>query len=163
MNLKSFLRRPSVAVLFMLAVWLFLAVRPTYAQDTAAPENAVTSLERAADMLMSALAGILAGAATAPITTTIVGLLKIPLPNNPKLLSFVVAALVTGLTWIAQRFGVDVQLKSLFDFIVEIVPAFTALMTTLAGSHLIYQKARQADVPVIGYSPRQSSLDVGHG
>lgn len=119
----------------------------------------VISVNEAAELLMAALVAIAAGGlVNAPITTFVVSLVK----RIPQLadvsggtIQFVVGLLLTVVFWIAQAAGLQVQFESISDVIATVGPMIIGLLTTLAGSNVLYQAARQSRAGVVGYSRGQ--------
>lgn len=126
----------------------------------------VTSMEilpvsEAGNILMVAIASILAGGLAAPVTTPLVNLLKLLDVYRVKffggatlsgdVLSFVVAALVTIVVWVSQWLGVSVQVNNVFDLIVAILPAILAFLATVLGQRQLFQLSVKNSIPVFGY------------
>lgn len=115
----------------------------------------VITLEQAAELLLNALAAIVAGGfGSAPITTVLVSALKhIPQLNSISAgtIQFAVGLLLTCIFWIAQAAGVQVQFESIMDFVVVAGPAVLTLLATLTGSSAYYEAAKKSKAGFVGY------------
>lgn len=122
--------------------------------DEAPPveEVPVIGIEEAAGMLLRAIFG--AAAITAPITVTLVAIAK-KVDKNQVLPSgtwaVVIGTLVTVITWLARRYGVETQINSVFELIVTAAPAVLSLLATLGIASGYYQLAVKAQTPGISY------------
>ena len=61
-----------------------------------------------------------------------------------------VAFVITLLTWIARRVGVEVELNSLLKIVETVGPAFLNLFGVLIGSTAFYSFSKRLSVPVVG-------------
>jgi type III secretory pathway component EscS len=144
----------TVFILFLFIVGIYPGFAAPLAQD-APPDPAlpITDLNIAGETLLNAIAAILIGALNAPLTTTIVGLLKRVKALeqfSSQTLSFVVAGLLWTVGTIMIAFGYGVQFNATTDFLTEFLPLFSGLVTNLAAGHAIYEAAKNK-VPVVGY------------
>jgi len=148
-------------LLLVLCVLLVLTAVPVLAQDETPaddPQLPVTDLNVAGETLINAIAAILIGTLNAPLTTTIVGLLKrIKALNqySAQTLSFIVAGLLWSVGTILISFGYGVEFNAGADFLTQLLPLFSGLVANLAAGHVTYEASKNK-IPVVGYQRAQS-------
>lgn len=115
----------------------------------------VIPIEQAGELLLAAIASIIGGSVlNAPITTFLVSILKrVDTEGRVSSDAWAVAAgaFVTVAVWLSRYFGVEVTITNVFQLVVVAGPLVLNLLTTLAGSSALYQAARKAHTPLIGY------------
>lgn len=144
---------------------LALLVSPVMAQDvTPEPDAppvvvsdppAIPPVEDAATMLLVMFTALLAGAARMPVTVSVVSVLKRlpPLKDvSGEVITFGVAAVITVITWVSQRYGYEGQVKAGLDFLQTLIPALGLLVGNLVISSATYKAAKATDTPVLGYA-----------
>lgn len=161
----------------------FVFAVPVFAQDTPAPTPEPTPVvvveppppvieqppveqqpitpEQAGELLLGAITAIVAGGfGGAPISSFVVGLLKhIPALDDVSAptLNLTVGGIITVLWWIASRLGLQVQFKSVSDFLLTAGPAFLLFLTTMVGASTIHKAANNENVSVFGYKRTEST------
>lgn len=127
-------------------------------------EFTIITPEESFELLVATLTAISAGGlGGAPITTTLVALIK-RVPQLEKvpapLINLITGLILTLAVWIAAALSFEPQLKDVFDVIVVVAPALISLITTVSGSHVLYQTANKSNVPLFGHS-RTTPASVG--
>ena len=130
------------------------------------PSISIVDVQDAVNALINTMSAVVLGVfGTAPITTVLVAVLKIaqrylpdvgllrPIRNAPAPhLTFGVAGVLWVLASAAALAGVDVQFKSLIDFLTTTIPALSGFIVTLLAASRIYKAAKAQQVAIIGYS-----------
>lgn len=116
----------------------------------------VISIDKAAELLLAAIAAIAAGGLlNAPITLFAVSVLKRVVPEakvSSQMLQFAVGLLLTVLFWIASYFGKVDMFNNVTAFVLAVGPALLNLFAGLTVSSAGYAVAKKANAAVIGYS-----------
>lgn len=140
------MKRILLFVLFVVLALVF--VMPVAAQSEAIPNP--TKIETAANGLLALLVAVAGTTAASPLVTGLTGILKMIVPRlDPRFLSVVIAILITVSLWAGEAFGFKARLETIYDWLLLALPAIGALF----GATVTYNKAREAEVPVLGYTP----------
>lgn len=115
----------------------------------------VITIDKAAELLIAAIAAIAAGGLlNAPITLFLVSVLKRFIPANligAGTLQLAVGILATALFWVASHFGSVDLFNNVTDFIIVVGPALLNLFAGLTGASAMYATAVKSNSPVIGF------------
>lgn len=106
-------------------------------------------------LLKTFQAAVLGAFGAAPVTTTLVSILKrIPLfaSVQSQAITFGVALVIWVLAAIAEHFGFRTDFNNFLDLVTGIAPLLFAFITTTIAAHYIFNAAHAANVPIVGYS-----------
>jgi hypothetical protein len=156
--------------LALLLLSLCFLLLPTFAlaqESTETPAPEVTPVPTPADpfpevppedavgvTLLNAFIAIAAAMLSAPITTSIVSVLKRIPPLSKvsgEILKYTVAAILVSLVLVARRYGFDSELSAGFDFLNTAIISILTLVTSIKSNEAVYSQAVKKDWPVLGY------------
>lgn len=113
----------------------------------------------AGEMLITAIAAILAGGLVAPVNVPLVNLAKYILNLvgleghvSGNVLSLVVAAGITIAVWLSRHFGVELQLTTVFDWLTLAIPMVLSGLAMFFGQKATFAYMQKHDVPLFGYT-----------
>lgn len=143
-------------LLIVLALLLFAA--PALAQDVPPTDNLpvipVIPLQDAWALLLAAIASVLTGLVASPVTLGLVALLKrfAPLDGIPaNILQLIVAGIIAVLFWAAGFLGLDAQFRTVYGFLLSVLPALAGMFTNQVAAAVEYRAAKAYDVGFFGY------------
>lgn len=141
----------------ILILLLYIFKRPVSAQEV----SMVMPVDQAGQILLTALFGILVGALQTPVAEPLINVVKfisqlltnrfgLPLLSGDSA-NLLVAAVITIAVWLSRWLGADVQLQTVFDWIVSLAPVVLTILTTLFGAQWLHTQAAKRDTALFGY------------
>lgn len=103
--------------------------------------------------LFALLLNLIVPFASSPLTTTLVAVVKLFVPANISagIIKNVIAAILTGLYWLAVHYNFQDTFASLGQFLVTVVPAAFLVYKNFVDSSRIHEDAVRSDFRLLGY------------
>lgn len=121
----------------------------------------IITVDKAAEILMVAIATIIAGGLSSTVTTPLVNLLKLVDFYRAKLIggnalsgnliAALVAVVVTVVVWISRWAGIEVEINNVFDLIAAVLPPVLLFLATALGQKQLFATSVKNNIPVFGY------------
>lgn len=142
-------------VCFVLSLVLIFALPlVTFAQDTGPviPPDVLPPGD-ALQGLFAFILNVIAPFGTSLLTTTLVSLAKMFLPESVSAVTIrnVIAGALTILYWLAVQYGFQNTFASIGQFLVTVIPALLMLYGNFVGSSRIHRQAVEEQTPVWSY------------
>lgn len=145
------------AVSLLLIVLFALLIVPALAQGDVPTEPTAPFVPPSPDVVvngvLTALAAIFAAAMSSPLTVTVVSLVKrLPFLSAvpAQQLNLAVAALLSLIYWGAGVLGFSIQLETVAQVILALVPIFAGTLVNYSSNQGVYNSVK--GMPIIGYS-----------
>lgn len=144
-----------LAVLVISLVLIFALPLVSFAQDTSAPviPPDVLPVGEAGSQLFALLLNLIVPFASSPLTTTLVALAKLFIPDSISagVIKNVIAAILTALYWVAVHYNFQDTFASIGQFIVTVVPAVFLVYKNFVDSSRIHEDAVKSNFRLLGY------------
>lgn len=153
-NVLTWLLAGGLGLAILVVLLLLLRSAPVSAQ--AVPVGTPMTPEQAATAIITVVLTFLLSFAQSLPVQAIVNFLKAVLPLlrihvRAEYILVAVSGLVTILTYVAPRLGVELRLQSVYDWLILILPPLTNFIVMLAGAKGFYALFKWTGLPLFGY------------